>query len=106
MSVFMSPPIISMLKATNNYSIVNWQSFLKLPNNQIRLLYFYFCLNVKVSKYFTEFGIKSLVYELYSTSGSVFNATILSQEVRKILQHINDHQEDLINFDFQLMYVI
>nr|AAC04736.1 ORF6 [Agarophyton chilense] len=70
MRVYLSEPILKMLTLKNNYSIVNWLSFSSISSYQIRLLYFYFCLHVKVSRYFQTFLVDRIVNDLYiSASG-------------------------------------
>nr|UAD84131.1 hypothetical protein [Gracilaria changii] len=89
-----------MFDANNYYALINWQVFTSLPTIKLRLLYFYFCLNVKVSSYFTEFSIKSLVSDLYFASSLASNTRVFSQEVRKMLLFFFKHENMFIDFEF------
>nr|YP_010199506.1 hypothetical protein LK036_pgp001 [Gracilariopsis tenuifrons]UAD89364.1 hypothetical protein [Gracilariopsis tenuifrons] len=70
--------LIRIFESNNYYTLVNWQTFVNLPNTKLRLLYFYFCLNVKVSSYFTQFSIKSLVTKLYCVLDTSSNIMVNS----------------------------
>nr|YP_009346903.1 hypothetical protein [Gracilaria firma]APR74438.1 hypothetical protein [Gracilaria firma] len=102
-NVQLSLPLIKMFGANNHYALLNWQVFTSLPTTKLRLLYFYFCLNFKVSNYFTEFSIKSLNDNLYCTSSSVSNTSFFSQEFRKMLLFFIKHQNIFIDFQINLI---
>nr|YP_009346907.1 hypothetical protein [Gracilaria firma]APR74442.1 hypothetical protein [Gracilaria firma] len=65
-NIQVSLPLIRMFDANNYYALINWQVFKSLPTTKLRLLYFYFCVNVKVSSHYTEFTVNYLVKNLYS----------------------------------------
>nr|UAD87917.1 hypothetical protein [Gracilaria textorii] len=102
--LYLSKPLFTMFQLSDNYSIVNWAYFFNLSNSYIRLLYFYFCLNVKVSKYFTTFTLDNLLDGLYISSlhGSSFRSR--KQNMRKMLQFIYDNRSKIIDFDFHLVF--
>ena len=99
-NVQISLPLIRICDATNYYALINWQTFTSLPTTKLRLVYFYFCLNVKVSGYFTEFPVKSLVRDLYCSSISSSNRRVASQEVRNMLLFFIEHKILFIDFEF------
>nr|AXR86338.1 hypothetical protein [Gracilaria vermiculophylla] len=98
-NIQISLPLIRIFDADNYYALINWQIFTSLPTTKLRLLYFYFCLNVKVSVYFTEFSIKSIVNVLYSASSSS-NVRFFSAEVRKMFLFFIKHKNMFIDFEF------
>nr|AAC04724.1 ORF1 [Gracilaria robusta] len=100
----LSKPLLKMFKLSDDYSIVNWGSLLNLPNSQVRLLYFYFCLNVKASKYFTTFTLDALLDKLYTSC--VYGSTVRwrRSNMRKMLQFIYDNRSKIIDFDFHLVF--
>nr|AXR86332.1 hypothetical protein [Gracilaria ferox] len=102
--LYLSKPLFTMFQLSDNYSILNWDSFLNLSNSHCRLLYFYFCLNVKVSKYFTTFTLDNLLDNLYISSvhGSTFRSR--KQSIRRMLQFIYDNRSNIIDFDFHLVF--
>ena len=58
----MHPSIIDILKeAKYNYSILNYQSFLDINSNELKLLYYYFCLSTLPGSYASKFSINDLL---------------------------------------------
>lgn len=103
--IYLSEPMLKMLTTDTNYSFVNWQSFTKLPNSQVRALYFYFCLNVKVSRYFHDFTVDKILDNMYISSP---NTPAIKKHriyyIRKLFQRLYDYRKDLIDFTFELVY--
>nr|CAA35700.1 unnamed protein product [Agarophyton chilense] len=104
MRVYLSEPILKMLTLKNNYSIVNWLSFSSISSYQIRLLYFYFCLHVKVSRYFQTFLVDRIVNDLYISASGQSSIRSRKFRIRRMLQSIYDSQQNIIDFDFQLIF--
>nr|UAD88331.1 hypothetical protein [Gracilaria tikvahiae] len=102
-NVQLSVPLIRMFESNNYYALVNWQSFVNLPNTKLRLLYFYFCLNVKVSSYFTEFTVKSLVDKFYYGLITDCSMRFYSKDIRRMLQFFLKHQKEFVDFEFQVI---
>ena len=58
----MHPSIVDVLKeAKYNYSIFNYQSFLDINSNELRLLYYYFCLSTLPGSYIYKFSFNDLL---------------------------------------------
>nr|YP_010196776.1 hypothetical protein LKZ11_pgp103 [Gracilaria cliftonii]UAD84580.1 hypothetical protein [Gracilaria cliftonii] len=104
MRVYLSEPILQMLKSKKDDSIINGQSFLSLSSLQIRLLYFYFCLHVKVSRYFTIFTVDRILNDLYISPCKPSSLRSRRYNIRKMLQSIYNSQENIMDFNFQLIF--
>ncbi|MGH1163436.1 DUF1368 domain-containing protein [Bacillus mycoides] len=60
--VKMHPSIIDILtEAKYNYSIFNYQSFLDIDSNELKLLYYYFCLSTLPGSYMYNFSFNDLL---------------------------------------------
>nr|AAC04752.1 ORF1 [Agarophyton chilense] len=102
--IYLSEPILHMLQSMCNYSIVNWNSFVYLSDPKVRSVYFYFCLNVKLSRYFTVFSVDKILHDLYVSSCMDTSIRFRKSKIRKILMKIFDLQSSLIDFEFQLVF--
>nr|AAC04747.1 ORF1 [Gracilariopsis lemaneiformis] len=102
-NVQLSIPLIRIFESNNYYALVNWQSFVNLPNTKLRLFYFYFGLNVKVSNYFTEFFVKSLVNKLYHGSATSSNSRVYTKDIRQMLLFFVENQKNFLDFEFQVV---
>uniref|UniRef100_UPI003002179A hypothetical protein n=1 Tax=Anunuuluaehu liula TaxID=3049639 RepID=UPI003002179A len=54
--------IVDILKeAKYNYSIFNYQSLLDIDSNELKLLYYYFCLSTLLGSYMYKFSFNDLL---------------------------------------------
>nr|UAD88333.1 hypothetical protein [Gracilaria tikvahiae] len=104
LNVQLSLPLIRMVESNKYYALINWHSFVGLPNNKLRLLYFYFCLNVKVSCYFTEFKVCHLVKNLYFDSEKSSNPRVYAKDVRHLLLFFVNDKKHCIDFEFNPIF--
>nr|YP_009511786.1 hypothetical protein [Melanthalia intermedia]AXI97663.1 hypothetical protein [Melanthalia intermedia] len=102
--VHLSPPLIAMLKANSNYSLINWKVLSSLSNSRSRLLYFYFCINIKFSRYFTNLSTDKLVTDLYISSCSQATYRGRRRIIRRLLHYLIDNQLELIDFDVRPIF--
>nr|UAD88329.1 hypothetical protein [Gracilaria tikvahiae] len=58
----MHPSIVDILKeAKYNYSIFNYKSFLAIHSNELKLLYYYFCLSTLLGSHTYKFSVNDLL---------------------------------------------
>lgn len=105
LKIYLSVPLFKIFQSDQYYSLINWHSLSLLPNNQLRHLYFYFCLNVKVSRFFTEFTVDDLVNKLFrSPPHSSMDNRKRRQLLRKLCHFFYNNQELFQDFNFQLSF--
>uniref|UniRef100_UPI00300115B6 hypothetical protein n=1 Tax=Anunuuluaehu liula TaxID=3049639 RepID=UPI00300115B6 len=94
-----------MLYSDNHYVLINWNSFQTLPNNRLRLIYFYFSISIHSSRYFTECSLDQLVDSLYSNG--IFNTAQRRERrvtIRKLLLIFVVCEYFLFDFDYYVIY--
>lgn len=67
-----------------NYACINVADFMNLRKHDLRILYYFFCLNIRPTQYFTKFTIKELALQLYFQSSNIKQKN-RNMKVRKLL---------------------
>ena len=105
MSIELSSPLFLIFEADQYYSLVNWDSVIALQKPNLRFLYFYLCLNTRITNFYQEYTISDLVDHLFKqTVNKDLDTRHKRRTVRNLCIELNLYKKYLYDFNVVLNY--